>query len=292
MEGIISIQNLPNVLYVELAEKDQLKLWQKLQGSSIKVLAEKIKISVRNLYKYKEGNSGYPIQVLRELVKLADFEPKKVTLKTRRASEPIKDCRLPIKFDEHFAEFLGYLMGDGGIDSQFRVHFTTDRLEDINKFKKLVKRIFGSIRVQFKDYKTRYTIYYPKTLGLLLTKTVGLTKGSKVDSDLAIPSGLLPKFDVSSKIKFIRAFYESDGFTDEIGIGQAGKDLENPPTILVQIKEFLQSLGFNSVYIRRSTNYETPKTKKLRSRWVLKIGSKEEKDRFISIIAPKKLKSR
>jgi hypothetical protein len=292
MKELINVKNLPDALYVELSKEEQTKLWQKLQGTSIKMLAEKIKIPARNLYKYKESNSGYPVRVLRKLTELANFKPEIVTLKTQRASEPIKNCKLPIKLDQCFAEFLGYLIGDGGIDFQLGVHFTTDDLEDIKKFKGLMRKIFGLIKFQFKDYKTRYTLYYPKTVGVLLTKTVYLPKGSKVDSDLAIPSKLFQEFDGSLKIKFIKAFYEADGFANEPGIGQAGKDLKNPPTVLLQIKEFLQSLGFNSACIKKSTNYETPKTKKLRSRWVLRIKDKEEKKKFLSLIAPRKLKLR
>jgi hypothetical protein len=59
---------------------------------------------------------------------------------------------------------------------------------------------------------------------------------------------------------------------------------------LLQLKSFLEALGFSSSYIKKSTNYITPKTKKLRSRWVLKIKDKEEKKKFILLIAPKKFK--
>ena len=284
------MSNLPDTLYVELSKEDQRKLWRKLQTISVKALAEKLKIPVRNLYKYKENNSGYPINVLRKLIELTGLTPEILTVKTQRASEPIKDCKLPICLTEDFTEFLGYLMGDGGIDFQLGVHFTTDNLEDINRFKELVQKIFGSIKFQFKNYKTRYTLYYPKTLGILLTKVIGLPKGSKVESELAVPEKLIQDFNDPLKVKFIKAFYECDGFATEIGIGQAGKNLEAPPKVLLQLKSFLEALGFSSSYIKKSTNYITPKTKKLRSRWVLKIKDKEEKKKFILLIAPKKFK--
>jgi transcriptional regulator with XRE-family HTH domain len=289
MKVIIDFINLPRELYVEIRKEDHEKLWQSVSSMSIKEVAEKIGVNVRNLYKYKEGNSGYPVNVLKRLINLTGITPEVTIIKTRRDSESI-ECKLPIYLDENFAEFLGYILGDGGIDSQLGVHFTTNRIEVLKRFIELVQQIFGNMKFQLKNYTTRYTVYYPKTLGVLLTQVVGLPRGSKVDSEAAIPDTLLNNFDISMKIKFIRAFYECDGFSKEIGIGQAGKDLDKPPKILIQIKTFLEDLGFTSVYLKKSTNYLTPKTKKLRSRWVLRIKSKEEKKKFVLLISPLKFK--
>jgi hypothetical protein len=49
MKVIIDFINLPRELYVEIRKEDHEKLWQSVSSMSIKEVAEKIGVNVRNL---------------------------------------------------------------------------------------------------------------------------------------------------------------------------------------------------------------------------------------------------
>jgi hypothetical protein len=230
------------------------------------------------LYKWKEGNSGYPLNQLIKLLKLTQIEIKEISVKTQRDSKSIKNLKIPIKINEEFVSFIGHLFGDGGIDKQFQLHYTTNDIINTDEFKKLVKNIFGKIEFNQINYKNRITLIYPKTLGIIVSSIINMHTGSKVDSDIHLPKKLIDKMNNRMKIAFIKSFYKCDGETGKIAIAQGCKYLTKPPTILLQIQELLKKLNFKSVKIKPSSIYEI--TEKKRRKWVLRIFDKEEKNKF------------
>ncbi|NCN39313.1 MAG: hypothetical protein GW914_02925, partial [Candidatus Aenigmarchaeota archaeon] len=196
MKKIIQLEEFPDTIYLSLSDSDHKKLWKNLlKNISIKQVAEEFKIPVRNLYKYKEGDSGYPLAILKKLLKKTKIKINQANIKTQRNSNSMK-IKIPIRITEKFTEFLGYLFGDGGIDHQFGVHFTTNDKKSLNQFDNLVKEVFGDIEKQEYDYGTRITYYYPKILGVLLSEIFKIPKGNKVDSDIEIPDDIssIPKY--------------------------------------------------------------------------------------------------
>ncbi|NCO96656.1 MAG: hypothetical protein GW780_04190 [Candidatus Aenigmarchaeota archaeon] len=284
MKKIIQLEEFPDTIYLSLSDSDHKKLWKNLlKNISIKQVAEEFKIPVRNLYKYKEGDSGYPLAILKKLLKKTKIKINQANIKTQRNSNSMK-IKIPIRITEKFTEFLGYLFGDGGIDHQFGVHFTTNDKKSLNQFDNLVKEVFGDIEKQEYDYGTRITYYYPKILGVLLSEIFKIPKGNKVDSDIEIPDDILNSMNSKMKRSFITSFYICDGCSDYIRIVQGGKNLEKPPKILTQIQEMIRSFNFNSAIIKPSSIYFTSKTK--RRRWVLNISDQNERKKFKIIFLP------
>lgn len=65
----IALDEFPDTLYVSLEQPDHEKLWNiLLQRFTVKQLSQKFKINIRNIYKYKEGKSGYPVSVILPLL--------------------------------------------------------------------------------------------------------------------------------------------------------------------------------------------------------------------------------
>lgn len=284
---MIALNEFPSTIYVGLEDELNQKLWKELlQKGTIKQIATKMNFRVRNIYKYKEGSSGYPLKILLKFLEEAKLEIRTAIIKTQRDSKPMK-VRLPLELKEDFAEFLGYLFGDGGIDHQWGVHLTTNNRGALQRFDELIKNVFGEVDRKEYDYGTRITFYYPKILGLLLTHTLKIPKSSKVESDIAIPEDIYENMNTEMKRRFIMAFYECDGDSKQVRIVQAGKNLNEPPQILQQVKDILQSFGFTSIAIKPSATYATAKGH--RRRWVLNIRDMDEKRKFKALFSSWKL---
>lgn len=281
------LNELPDTVYVTMEELDHRDMWKKLlKNKTIKELSKKHEISIRNLYKYKEGNSGYPIKVLEKILRVVSMKIHRATIKTQRNSNIMK-IKLPLKITDDFSEFLGYLLGDGGIDHQWGVHMTSNDTENLENFDFLINRIFGQVKKQVYKYENRMTYYYPKILGLILTDTFKISKGSKVDTNSHIPEFILDSMTQTMKKKFITSFYECDGASKFIRITQGGKSLKLPPKILSQIKNMLTEFNFKNVIIKPSSIYKTSKGE--RRRWVLNISNSKERKKFRTLFSCKKL---
>ena len=284
MKEIITIETLPEEIYVELEKDFHNKLWENVSSITVKKLSKELSIPLRNLYKYKETKSGYPLKHLKRFLAYTDLMPNNITIKPQRDAKRLQ-ANLPIKCSIEFAGFLGHLLGDGGIDKQFQVHYTSNREDFLDRFDYLLHKVFGKVEKKTYDYGTRKTYYYPKIIGQLL-KSIDIPVGNKVDSNASIPIKILNMFDPKMKIEFIKAFYECDGESKQIRIIQGGK-VADTPKILIQIKNMLCEFGFKSVIIEPSTTYHTQRGE--HRRWVLKIKNRTEKIKFVKIINPSKL---
>lgn len=281
MMELINIGNIPDEIYIELTENDHNRLWSELSKHfNVKEIADKYGISVRNLYKYKEGCSGYPAKDLKKLLKFSGTEITSLRIKPQRNGKSV-GINIPLNLTEDFSEFLGYLFGDGGIDIKLAVHYTTGEMKFAERFDFLVNKIFGNVEKSIHRYNNRVTFYYPKVLGILLNGTLDIPYGNKVDSDISIPDKILLNMTEGMKKCFIKGFYDCDGDKKQIRIIQAGKSLSEPPKILLQQKQMLESLGFESILIKPSSIYLTLRA--TRRRWVLQVLNPEEKKKFISM---------
>lgn len=283
MKELITLETIPDGMYLELLNEDNQKLWDGLTKiGTVQKISEIANVSIRNLYKYKEGNSGYPSKVMLEILRLGKMEIENVAIKTQRNSKRIR-LKLPVYITEEFAEFLGHLLGDGGIDHQFSVHYTTDDANNARRFDELVSKIFG--QTEHKEYNNgkKITLYYPKTIGVLLSKVVGIPNKSKVETNACIPERILPDLTDEMKKEFVKAFYLCDGEKDYVRIAQASKSLTDPPKRLSQIKNFLEDIGYKSVIIKKSATYRIKNG--IRKRWILRFSNKEEREEFKVFVA-------
>ncbi|MFA6285319.1 MAG: LAGLIDADG family homing endonuclease [Parcubacteria group bacterium] len=131
--------------------------------------------------------------------------------------QPILD-RFPIKkplFSAKLAEFVGILLGDGGI-SQRQVSITLNRETDkeyIKFVKKMIKELFGISPGLYSHLKSKAdTIVISRTeLVEYLTQRLGLKTGNKVKQRIDIPKWIMRKRKY--KIACLRGLVDTDGTT-------------------------------------------------------------------------------
>lgn len=274
----LNVENLPESVYVVLGDENNTRLWEILQNKfSIKETAKKIGVSPRNLYKWKEGMANYPSFRLVKLLELASLSIKKAGIKTSRDGGSIQ-VKFPIEFDEDMAELIGHVMGDGGIDHYGRVHYTTDSKLDVQRFQKLVQKVFGKTKVEKRIQENKTTLYYPKILGTLLSSIAGLDRGSKVITNCKLSDKFIKQMSDEMKKRYLSALYECDGQAERVSVVQAGCGIKEPPKRLIQMQDLLKDLGFKKTTLKSSSIYTT--SSGTRRRWVLKIDG-EEKEKFL-----------
>ncbi len=136
------------------------------------------------------------------------------------SGKPLYRTRFPLVAPTHvsegFAEFLGYLVGDGNIHvSKSAIGYTTGDLELADRYAKLVADLFAIEAAPFWDARTlngkggRWRVVFYSANVLDLLRSLGLNLRAKA-RDKRIPDAILrsPKAVVSA---FLRAYFDCDG---------------------------------------------------------------------------------
>lgn len=254
------------------------ELWVRLleKQKTVDNVANVFKLSIRQLYKWKESRNNYPLLVLVNLAKSVNMTLKLDYIKTGKDSYVIKNPKITFEESCELVEFFGHLLHDGGIDSRYGVHYTTNSKTKTysKRFERLVKHCFGEVDVDRRIEKNKITLYYPVVLGYLLADTFKIPKGSKVENNIGVPSFIKN----SSKEKmwlYIITSYLCDGIKDKIAITASSKSISDSPQLLNDIKFMLNSLGMRGVVIKKSHIYKTKKD--LHRAWILRVLDKQEK---------------
>jgi len=267
-----------------MAEDDfHTKLWERLlKKGTVKQIAERLKLSSRQLYRWKEGEACYPLTALIKLSNLGHMKPRIECIRTQRDSQVLYNPKIETKLNKEFTEFLGHLLHDGGIDKDWRVHYTSDEQPLLDRFRQLVEICFGRTEVKSRPSGAATTLYYPAILGFLL-RNLGLPKGSKIQSNVTIPKMIKAKLTTRSLIvPYVVAAFRCDGESGRARIALASKDVERPSKLLRDLEEMLRRLGYKSLRTVPSTIYETKQG--LHRRWVLSLEDKQEKQSLLKTI--------
>src|SRR5207248_794774 len=134
--------------------------------------------------------------------------------------KPLYSHRLPLVSPSHvteaFAEFLGYLVGDGNIHtSKNAIGYTSGDRELANRYVQLVQELFAIESEPFWDNRTvngkggRWRVVFYSANVLDLLQSLGINLRAKA-REKRIPSVILrsPKAVVSA---FLRAYFDCDG---------------------------------------------------------------------------------
>ena len=270
-------------LYAMAEDNFHTKLWKRLlKKGTVKQTASRLKLSSRQLYRWKEGEACYPLSALIKLSDLAKLKPRLEYVRTRRDSQPLYNPKIETKVNKEFTEFLGHLLHDGGIDKDWRVHYTSDEQPLLDRFRQLVEVCFGRTKVKSRPSGAATTLYYPTILGFLL-RNMGLPKGSKVESDVSIPKPIKAKLTTRSLIvPYVVVAFRCDGESGRARIALASRDVEKPSRLLRDLEEMLRRLGYKSLRVVPSMIYETKQG--LHRRWVLSLDDKQEKQSLLKMI--------
>lgn len=266
----------PDKLYGHPEKDFHQLLWLKLliRYKSITNVAKVFKLNVRQLYKWKEGKNNYPLIVLFNMSNELRIELKLEYIKTGKNSDAIINPKITFEENSQLIEFFGHLLHDGGIDSRYGVHYTTNSKIYTERFEELVNVCFGKMKVEKRIEKNKLTLYYPAVLGYLITGTFGIPKGSKVENNIGIPT-FIKNSSENKKWLYIITSYLCDGTKNRVAITASSNSLSESPQLLKDIQAMLNSLDINSVTIKGSHIYQTRKG--LHRGWILRILDKREK---------------
>ncbi len=131
----------------------------------------------------------------------------------RSGATVVKEIKHPA-FSPLLAEFVGILIGDGSIRSQFQVSISFDRSKDadfIQWSKGTIKRLFGLECIQVFGKETLGVDLVISSINLVrfLSKAAGLRPGNKLRNGLDIPEWIWERR--SYQVACLRGLMDTDG---------------------------------------------------------------------------------
>ncbi|MDD4049939.1 MAG: LAGLIDADG family homing endonuclease [Candidatus ainarchaeum sp.] len=212
------------------------------------------------------------------------FNTKKYISKLNKPS-----IKIPSKLDNNFSQFLGYLLGDGSIETD-RLTFYESRKDVILEYKKLFDKYFNiNSSLTFRDSKNYYQLRVTSTALVRLIKEE--FKEIKKARDSLIPSKILTSSDKVLSY-FLKGLYDAEGYVNfskkSIDIGINNKQL----ALQIQLVLFRFSIIGS---LQEYDNKQNPYTDN--HRFVISISDKEslasfEKNiNFTSLEKQKKIKA-
>jgi len=122
-----------------------------------------------------------------------------------------RPIKFPLVFNENFAEFLGYVYGDGHLRDQY-VEITNDSPEVIERFSIISKKLFGKLAVVTRD-KRRKNLFRAVVCSTVLVRLLCTLFGLPLNKKSRII--YVPKIILASRKKekaaFLRAYFDCDG---------------------------------------------------------------------------------
>jgi len=185
----------------------------KVVSPTVEDVALAASVGVHTVYRSLRGQTTYAKDRIDEAVQRLRFTPG-------NGGKPVYGSRCPLVAPTHvtepFAEFLGYLIGDGNIHtSKNAIGFTTGDREQADRYTQLVLELFAIETTPFWDDKTangkggrwRVVFYAANVLDLL--QSLGIDLHAKA-AKKSIPDVILrsPKSVMSA---FLRAYFDCDG---------------------------------------------------------------------------------
>src|SRR5260370_11851790 len=185
----------------------------RLIASTVADVAQAAEVGVHTVYRSLGGKTLYAKDLIADAIQSTGYT-------FGNNGKPLYNHRLPLVAPTHvtesFAEFLGYLIGDGNIHvSKNAIGFTSGDRELADRYASLVTELFAIEPTLFWDDKTvngkggrwRVVFYAANVLDLL--RSLGIDLYAKA-AQKSIPDVILhsPKSVVST---FLRAYFDCDG---------------------------------------------------------------------------------
>ncbi len=185
----------------------------RIVSTTVADVAEAAGVGVHTIYRSLSGKTGYARECIIEAVKTTGYRPG-------NGGKPVYGSRSPLTAPTHvteeFAEFLGYLIGDGNIHvSKNAIGYTTGDRELADRYAQLITTLFAIEPSLTWDDKTingkggrwRVVFYSANVLDLLASLEIDLHAKAP---QKRIPDVIMrsPKAVVST---FLRAYFDCDG---------------------------------------------------------------------------------
>ena len=252
-------------------------------------ISKKLNYKVASLKKYIRKNQ-YPLFFIKILNNLKSDDIFRLIEK----NDPIffskwKRIKLPNKLTPKLAYFIGYLQGDGSIESNGkRINFSDEYFEQIKIIDCLCFELFGTHgRIETKKYPLSKKSLYRLEIGSYvlnsyLNRIFGINRGIK--KDLKIP----PIFYKNKEILkwYLTGLYDADGTlpkepakAKQLFIDVTFKDRE----FINQVKEALNLFGIKTLkpYCRIA---KSPHSNYISKTWELRIRKRADIIKFLKLI--------
>ncbi len=199
----------------------------------------------------------------------------------------VKIYKLPNNFSENLAEFVGIMLGDGGITSSqcaitLNSQADSDYIEFVSDF---TYKLFGERPKRFKKKDCNAIVLYYNGVGLVqyLCK-IGLKAGNKVKQQVGVPDWI--KNSYSFKIACLRGLMDTDGGVFMHNYNVNGKKYNYKKIcfsnrsipLLIFVMETLSELGFTPKLIDKIENKKV---------W---LYNENEVNRYLTIIGSHNLR--
>lgn len=185
----------------------------RIKSTTVADVAQAAGVGVHTVYRSLSGKTDYAAERITEAIQSTGYTPG-------NTGKPMYNLRLPLVAPTHvteaFAEFLGYLIGDGNIHtSKNAIGYTTGDRELADRYAALVTTLFAIEPTVFWDDRTangkggRWRVVFYSTNVLDLLQSLGIDLHAKARQK-RIPDAILrsPKLVVSA---FLRAYFDCDG---------------------------------------------------------------------------------
>jgi stage V sporulation protein R len=185
----------------------------RIKSATVDDVAQAAGVGVHTVYRSLSGKTGYASATIAAAIQSTGYS-------SGNKGKPMYGSRLPLvapgQVNEQFAEFLGYLTGDGNIHtSKHAIGYTTGDRELADRYSKLVRNLFAIEAAPFWDTRTvngkggRWRVVFYSANVLDLIESLGIDLHAKARQK-RIPDVILrsPKTVVSA---FLRAYFDCDG---------------------------------------------------------------------------------
>jgi len=332
----IHLWNLPeDFVYLDLEKNLKEELFssaKKYAGTWINLgKALELKISEKGKCKALEcvrDGKKFKLKILNKLVNFLnrygeidknEIERNVLVLATKcrgKSKNKLANCiinpKLPFEFNNiDTATIISALLCDGGIDSHFHPHYRNEEVILRKKAYDAFVEVFGEFDGQCNDFLKKEQIYFPKVVGIILVKVLGLGYGRKTEYNPSIPSFIInsPKemqsaflqqaFDDEGSVHFNKRaiqFKLANFLPEKINL----KEIENPN--LKYNLEFAPNLIKDVIFLLRKFNIKTTKlrcceiyqikTGRFGTKWQFEICKREDLSKFrenIGFFLPRKM---
>ncbi|MBS3085323.1 signal recognition particle receptor subunit alpha [Candidatus Pacearchaeota archaeon] len=187
-------------LYTYLSQ-EEIKLILKEKNKNLKEICKDLK--------FKKNYCHFTSRIKRGQVPIELIEEGRFNLLRIKEYNSYKIITMPCYLTPEFAEFIGYVMGDGNIGKNYIQisNEDTEIIKRINELSKILFNITPSIKRDFRTKKMYKVIISSKSL-IEVFKIFGLKRGRK-GKELKIPQQILQSNKDTIRL-FIRAYFDCD----------------------------------------------------------------------------------
>ncbi len=193
------------------------------RGQTKKEFADDLGVSYDVLIGYYRKRNRPTVSFVRRLYELAGKTVRITKVKGERASKVV---RIPNEFDGDFAEFLGFVIGDGSVKPRTVAFYNNDEVLRA-RFDELSKRLFGLTAKHSRCNTVECLLVESSVLVRLLMRLGVPGTGEKKSSSCRVPDIVMRSPDEVAG-RFVGTYFASDGYVgeNELEITTASREMQ------------------------------------------------------------------